>query len=125
MLKLWGRAMARMKNLSVHGVVYTVVSAQDIERSNASHEDLLKVVQEMIANLPDLKLLFFVAEADDQVEMYIYSTPNIKIGEVVNYFGGEFISGSLGKAQLKVAKLDEVETLLSNALNNLKMRIGL
>ena len=124
MLKLLGRAMARIKALPEFGAVFSVVTAQDLERSEAGADDVLKSAQEFCKNVAGSKLAFLAVESNP-VELYFCGSPNIKLGELSNYFGGQFISGSLGKAELRERNIAETEKILVEVLTDLKPRLGL
>lgn len=124
-LKLWGRAMARIKNVPEIGLVYSMVSAQDMEKSQASSEDLEKVLAELVVNVADARLLILVAERQGFLEMYIHAHPNVKIAEIVNHFGGQLLSATLGKAVLEGVPIVQAETVILETVNKLKQRLGL
>ena len=124
-LKLWGRAMARIKNLSDYSAMLSVVGIADVEKSGAEEKDILKVAEDLAANISDAKILFFVAERNDYLEMFISANPNIKLQELVHFFGGEFISDDFARAKIKGRAITEVEQVILGALGQLKPRLGL
>jgi len=124
MLKLLGRAMARIKDLPEHGAVYSVVSAQDLERSEASDNDIIRAAQEFAKNISDAKIIFLAVEKNP-LQVYITANPNVKLSELINYFGGEFISGSFGKVELRDRSINDIEKVISDVLNDLRPRLGL
>jgi nanoRNase/pAp phosphatase (c-di-AMP/oligoRNAs hydrolase) len=125
MLKLLGRSMARIKNIQQFDSVFTAVSSQDLEKSEANQEDILKAVLEFTKSISDAKLIFFAVERESFVELYIYANPNIKFAEVINHFGGQLVFGTLARAEIKNASIAEAENIVSQALAELKPRIGL
>ncbi|GAC1412799.1 MAG: hypothetical protein NVSMB66_2910 [Candidatus Doudnabacteria bacterium] len=124
-LKLWGRAMARIQPLPEWSTIFSVVSKQDIEKSQAGDLQILEVAKDFAATSTDSKLTFLVAERSNHLQMYVSSNPNIKLGELVNYFGGEFISDSLAKINIPDKPVAEAENIITKALTELKTRIGL
>lgn len=125
MLKVFGRAMARIKKLDETGTIYTLVTSQDLARSEADQEDVLNAVHELIKNIPDLKLLFFAVETDRGLDLYLHSSPNIKFNEVLNHFGGQLIADFLGKAHLPQATVQNIQEILNQAMSDLRARLGL
>lgn len=123
MLKFLGRAMARIRSLPEPGIFYTTVSALDVEKTGASGADMLQAMNELVSNMSEVKMLFLIIEREKSLLAYIYSTPNIKLSEIVNYFGGEVISDSLGKVTFN-EHLDKSEILVKSALEQLKVRLG-
>lgn len=128
MLKLWGRAMARVKPLAMPAedtsLLYAVVTAQDIERSGANSGDIEHAFYELLANLPEIKALFFVAETADALTLYFFIHPNLRFIDVANEFAAEPISESTARAALRMP-LADAEGFIASALSGLKSRIGL
>jgi bifunctional oligoribonuclease and PAP phosphatase NrnA len=124
-LKLWGRAMARIKNLSESGVVFTALTSQDLERSGAVESEAEKVLKELTANISDVRLLFLCLENNNKIDVYVYAHPNIKLSEILNHFGGRQVSENTGTFVLDNIQLTGVENLIEGAVSNLKMRLGL
>ncbi len=124
-LKLWGRAMARIATLPEFGAIYSVLTLQDIQRSGASEQDVFKVMQEFVVNVSDFKLLFLIVERNSDLDLYVHSNPNIKLDEVVNFFGGKVIATQIGKAALHNQNINNANSILIEALGKLKSRVGL
>jgi phosphoesterase RecJ-like protein len=66
LLKLWGRALARMKILEEQKVVYSVLSPTDFERAAAGEEELLPVLAEFVDNISGYKIIGILAEPASQ-----------------------------------------------------------
>jgi phosphoesterase RecJ-like protein len=127
MLKLWGRAMARIKTLpefTKTTVYFSVVTAQDLERSGASETDMQQAFHELVSNLPDLKVMFFVAETTPTLSVFMYVHPNLKIADVANEFAATILSESMAEAHLTLP-ITEAEQSITKTLEQLKNRIGL
>jgi phosphoesterase RecJ-like protein len=129
MMKLWGRAMARTKVMPELGVAYSAVNAQDVERSGASDADVLAVAREFSRNadgIGDAKLVFLFVERDGVgMEAYISANQNVKLADVVAYFGGELVSAGLAHAKLVDVHTVDIEHLLGEMHAKLKGTIGL
>jgi nanoRNase/pAp phosphatase (c-di-AMP/oligoRNAs hydrolase) len=63
LLKLWGRALARMKTQDSTSLVYSVLNAADFEKAGAGQEELLPVLREFLDNVSGYKIVALVAEA--------------------------------------------------------------
>ncbi|MFC1787772.1 hypothetical protein ACFLZY_00965, partial [Patescibacteria group bacterium] len=61
-LKLWGRALARLKTTDHHKLVWTLLSQQDFMHSGAEEEDLPDVIDELIASSPDAQIVVLLYE---------------------------------------------------------------
>jgi nanoRNase/pAp phosphatase (c-di-AMP/oligoRNAs hydrolase) len=63
LLKLWGRALARMKILEQEKVVYSVLTPGDFEKAGAGEDELLPVLEEFTDNISGYKIIALLAEA--------------------------------------------------------------
>ena len=66
-LKLWGKALSRLKQDNSIGLVWTFLTAHDFAEINADKKDLDDIIEELIANSPEAKmtLLLHESEKDD------------------------------------------------------------
>lgn len=64
LLKLWGRALARMVSLEDRGVIYSVLSLADFQKAEAGISELYPVLREFSDNVSDYRLIALVAEAE-------------------------------------------------------------
>jgi nanoRNase/pAp phosphatase (c-di-AMP/oligoRNAs hydrolase) len=62
LLKLWGRALARMKILEQQKIVYSVLSLLDFEKAGAGEGELLPVLMEFIDNISGYNIIALLAE---------------------------------------------------------------
>ena len=124
-LKLWGRAMARLTTLPLPGVMYTGVNLQDIERSGSSISEAEDVLKELSVNISDLRMLFLAYEKAGGIDVYVYTNPNLKITEVLNQFSGKQLSETTGVFALDNVQMSAAEGIIQNSLESLKQRLGL
>ena len=61
-LRLWGRALARLKADEDAKIVWTLLSQQDFMHSGAQEEDLHDVIDELIASSPHAKVVVLLYE---------------------------------------------------------------
>jgi len=61
-LRLWGRALARLKSDPVSKIVWTLLSQQDFLHAGAREEDLPDVIDELISNSPAAKIIVLLYE---------------------------------------------------------------
>ena len=64
-LKLWGRALARLRTDVNNRVVWTALNKEDFERSGAKENDLRGVIDELIINTPEAKIVLILFEKGD------------------------------------------------------------
>lgn len=65
-LRLWGRALARLKSDAGARVVWTMLSQQDFLHAGAEEADLPDVVDELIASTPDARIVALLYETSDR-----------------------------------------------------------
>ncbi|MEK7652012.1 MAG: DHH family phosphoesterase [Patescibacteria group bacterium] len=124
-LKLWGRSMARIQSIPEYNTIFSVVGISDIEKSEVGESEIFQVAQDFMVNINDAKMVFFVAERPDYLEMYVASNPNIKLKELVNYLGGSFVADGLGKVTIKDKQITEIDQFIKETLSDLKSRLGI
>ncbi len=61
-LRLWGRALARLKEDETNKIVWTLLSQQDFMTAGAHESDLIDVVDELIASSPKAKVIILIYE---------------------------------------------------------------
>lgn len=76
-LKLWGRALARLKTDLGGRIVWSLLNRQDFEKSGAKPEDLEGVVDELIINTPDAEVVIVLYELDGGIQGIANTTKSI------------------------------------------------
>ncbi len=56
-LKLWGRALARVQQMFGGKFIYSMLGEQDFEKTGATDDDLPRVIDELIVNVPTAELI--------------------------------------------------------------------
>lgn len=64
-LKLWGRALARLKEEFRGQFVWTVLNQQDFQKSGADERALHGVIDELIVNMPRARVILVMYERED------------------------------------------------------------
>jgi hypothetical protein len=62
LLKLWGRALARLKQDFDNLLVYSAVNQSDLQKAGASEEDANAIIKEMVSQLSFAKIFLFLKE---------------------------------------------------------------
>ncbi|MFH1509181.1 MAG: hypothetical protein ABIE68_03390 [bacterium] len=63
-LKLWGRVLARLKHALGSTVVWSLVTADDFRRAEATANDLAGALDEISLSVPDAKFIIIIYEAE-------------------------------------------------------------
>lgn len=61
-LKLWGQALSHLQSQPDLGLVWTTLTREDFSRSGASEDELKDVVDELIVNAPEAKVVVLLFE---------------------------------------------------------------
>lgn len=61
-LKLWGRVLARLVSSMDNKLVWTVLTQMDFEKTGTYEEDLGDVIDELIVNIPNAKIIVILYE---------------------------------------------------------------
>ena len=80
LLKLWGRALARLKILDHLGAAYSVLNLQDLEKSGSTEKDFPAVLREFIHNMSEYRVLAIVAQRTSG-EAMLFAAVHQQIGE--------------------------------------------
>lgn len=73
-LKLWGRALARLRTEVDGRIVWSLLNRQDFDKSGAGEADLDGVVDELMVNTPNAEIICLLYEADAKEVRAVVST---------------------------------------------------
>jgi len=65
-LKLWGQALSHLQHDKNIGLVWTTITRDDLTRSGANSNDLHEIVDELISNSPQAKLILLLHEENNE-----------------------------------------------------------
>lgn len=124
LLKLWGRALARLKEVSDLGLTYSLISYSDLEKAGSSAEGVLDVMREMILSLAGRKIIMFLAEIKpSEIVGYFYLHSSIKPQIVTAALSGQMLNGYLGTFKLSKKNLLEAESEVLERLGRIKQQL--
>ena len=107
-LKLWGKVLSNL-NTSLGGLlVWSVVKRDDFKTAEALEDNLLDIIDELIVNIPEAKVITIVFEnpENDQTKILLYSVKNINALEILQEYSPTGNS-KIAQAELP-GKLEEV-----------------
>lgn len=67
-LKIWGRVLARLKSSLNNKLVWSTLSLQDFAKTGTNENDLDEVIDELIINIPQAKIIVLIYEAETKVK---------------------------------------------------------
>lgn len=125
LLKLWGRALARIKEVKELGLTYSLVNFTDLEKSSSGPENILGVMKELVANLGGQKIILFLAETGPgEAVGYFYLHPSVRSQIVASALGGQMLNGSLGTFKVSGVDLLQVEKETLEKLQKIRDQIA-
>ena len=125
LLKLWGRALARLKEVPELSVVYSLVNHSDIEKTSSKPEDVFGVMKELVASLAGAKIILFLAEiAPQEVVGYFHLHPSVKAQILAPALSAQMLNGALGKFTVKGVNLLDLEKDVLEKLQRVKTQIA-
>ncbi len=75
MLRLWGRALARLQIDSSLKLGWTIISRNDFDLSGAKAEDIHGLIEEIISEAPQVDtVVVFLQTAEQTIEVYVYTS---------------------------------------------------
>jgi nanoRNase/pAp phosphatase (c-di-AMP/oligoRNAs hydrolase) len=120
LLKLWGRALARMKILEQEKIVYSVLNPGDFEKAGAGEGELLPVLAEFTDNISGYKIIALLAESvKNSSRLLLLAHEQISAEKLAESLGqgAKILSQSLGSYKI-------IEQNFENeSLENLEARL--
>lgn len=118
LLKIWGIVLARLSSSEDSKVISSVIYADDFLKTKTETKDLYEVIDELIVNIPQAKIIALIYEiaADGQktVEALVYGVKNLDVISLVTEFNP---TGHKALAKIKSSKpIKEFEKELSSLL---------
>lgn len=83
-LKLWGRALARIQNEKDKKLVWSILKAEDFEKTGTKEENLDDVVEELIVNAEEAEIIAIIYEKPQVVAGDGISGHNPAIGVILH-----------------------------------------
>lgn len=123
LLKLWGRALARIREVPGLGLKYSLLKAEDMAKSGSGETQA--VIEELAVALPDAKIVMLFAETKlGEVKIYYQLHPNLPALDFANRFAAEMSNGYMGRFIISGKSLAEAEKEVLEKLEKIKGKIS-
>ena len=118
-LKLWGKILNNLQSEQNGQLIWAKLKQSDLENSNVDEQAITEIVDELIANIPDAKIIIILEElALASTKLIIYSLKNISALEMIKEYGPN------GNIKLASAILNkDIETASSEIIPEIKNRL--
>lgn len=89
MLRAWSVALEHAKFDQTRKIVYTVITSEDLEKTQASENDL-EGVAELLNTIPEAKFSMLLKQRGDEIKGSLRSEPHkgVDVSEIARAFGG-------------------------------------
>lgn len=116
LLKLWGRALARIKEAQGLPLVYSILREEDLQK--AGSRDVEGVFSEMLASLKNNKMVALLAQTGaDTVDGHLYIHPNLPLSDIAAILETDKIEESGLRFFIKGKTLSEAEEDFLSRMN--------
>jgi nanoRNase/pAp phosphatase (c-di-AMP/oligoRNAs hydrolase) len=95
LLKLWGRALARIKTAQDGTFLYSFLTESDFTKTNLPFESLPAVLAELIDNIAGFQTVALLGETGGNVTVLLAGLPHTDIGKVARTLNPQFSSLAL------------------------------
>ena len=85
-LKLWGKVLNNLHSENKNKLIWSKISKQDFQEANGSDEGLIEIIDELIVNVPETKLIAIFKEEEKETKLLLYSPKNINVLEMLKDF---------------------------------------
>lgn len=124
LLKLWGRALARIREVEALGLAYSLVNLADLEKSGSTASDVRGVMAELAGSLAGRRIILLLAEvAPQEVIGYFQLHPTIRPQVIAGALSGQMLNGTLGTFRVSGRPLLEVEKDVLEKLERVRREI--
>lgn len=102
-LKLWGQALASLKHDSKRGLVWLSLTRDNFRGAGSTEKDLPEIIDELIANSPEAKIIVLLYETDDGIHGLVHTHPSLEAKLLVRPFDPQ---GSKNRVSISVSNQD-------------------
>jgi len=86
-LKLWGRVLNNLKSEQQGQLIWSKLTRRDFIETKATEDGITDIVDELIANVPNAKLIAVLCEIDSRkTKLIIYSLKNLNVLDIIKEY---------------------------------------
>jgi len=124
-LRLWGRVLARLSSSLNDQLIWSALNEADFSRTNAAEDDLEEVIDELIANIPQVQVIVLayekIKEGNIVTNFVVHSTKNINAWELIREYNP---TGDTKEARVTIKKplseiTDEMISRIQSKMGNI------
>ncbi|MFH1523103.1 MAG: DHH family phosphoesterase [Patescibacteria group bacterium] len=128
-LKLWGRVLAKLASTLENKLIWSTLIQEDFTKTNSNEESLIDVIDELIINIPQAKVIVIIYEMPPQVnkeEQTASPITNIIVYSIKNIDSIDLIKelNPIGTKRIAQAKLEKgVQTSEKEVIELIKIKL--
>lgn len=122
-LKLWGKVLNNLKGSKDNTLIWSTLSSEDFQKTNASEDGLTDIISELIADIPETKIVAIIYEVinennESTTSFLIYSIKNINSLELIKEYN------PIGTKKIARAKINKpVNTVKGKIIDDIKNKL--
>lgn len=119
-LKLWGRVLNNLNTSQSGEIVWSIIKRADFKNSESLEDSLLDIIDELIINIPEAKLITIIFENPDNSrnKLLLYSIKNINALDILKEYSPS------GNSKIAQAETDgDLEEISKKYLSILETKI--
>lgn len=123
-LKLWGKVLAGLKAELNSALIWSYIRQEDFKNSGASADNLIDIIDELIANIPEARVITLIFEDPEKVgelKAVLYAAKNMDALKLLKNYQPQ---GNFRLAQASLQKSETNEKTLEKYLNTLKQELA-
>ena len=86
-LKLWGSVLSHLQSDNALNLAWSVVTRDDFIHSGSTPEDLSDIIEELLSNSPQIKILVLFYEKDNEINVITHTSKEYNSLEIIRPFG--------------------------------------
>ncbi len=115
-LRLWGRALARLREDKSNGLAWSLVTLEDFQKTNTDESHIYNVINELIINIPEIKTaILFHQDSKNNINVILKNKSDIdiisKLSSLNPRGNNKIVKFTMPNKQLLEAEKDVIERL--------------
>lgn len=114
-LQLWGRALSRLNTEKDYKIVWSMLTAKDFEITDTTEDNLLDIIDELIAYVHGVEIIFLLFEQDNKIKGILKTEKNHNAFTMTKRFKPqgtrELVRFTIENSSLKEAEQQVIKTI--------------
>lgn len=117
-LKIWGRVLSKLQIDAEHRIVWSTISARDLQETTGDLGEASNVIDELMTNAPNADIIMLFREEEDLISCSMRTTnANINASKIASLFGG---GGHRQAAGFKLRDEHNLDTAVAKVIDRVR-----